>query len=55
MKFPFAAVELESEGSVHDLAQLAAARAVVDGADDVLVLVHGWNNDMPADSAFTNG
>ncbi len=48
MKFPFAAVELESDGSVHDPAQLDAARAVVDGADDVLVLVHGWNNDMPA-------
>ncbi len=48
MKFPFAAVELESDGSVHDPAQLEAARAVVDGADDVLVLVHGWNNDIPA-------
>ena len=30
MKFPFAAVELESDGSVHDPAQLEAARAVVD-------------------------
>ena len=48
MKFPFAAVELESNGSVHDLAQLEAARDVVEGADDVLVLVHGWNNDIPA-------
>ena len=48
MKFPFAAVELESDGSVHDPAQLEAARALVDGADDVLVLVHGWNNDIPA-------
>ena len=48
MKFPFAAVELDSGGSVHDPAQLDAARAVVDGVDDVLVLVHGWNNDMPA-------
>ena len=48
MKFPFAAVELESDGSVHDPAQLEAARAVVAGADDVLVLVHGWNNDIPA-------
>jgi pimeloyl-ACP methyl ester carboxylesterase len=48
MKFPFAAVEFESDGSVHDEAQVKAARDVVDGADDVLVLVHGWNNDMPA-------
>lgn len=48
MRFPFAAVEFESDGSVHDAAQIEAARTVVGGADDVLVLVHGWNNDMPA-------
>lgn len=48
MKFPFVAVEFESDGSVHDEAQVEAARTVAEGADDVLVLVHGWNNDMPA-------
>ncbi|HWM17657.1 MAG TPA: hypothetical protein VNP97_13840, partial [Microbacterium sp.] len=48
MRFPFAAVEFESDGSLHDAAQLEAARDVVEGADDVFVLVHGWNNDMPA-------
>ncbi len=48
MKFPFAAVEFDTSGSVHDLAQVEAAKEVVAEADDVLVLVHGWNNDMPA-------
>jgi hypothetical protein len=48
LKFPYAEVELESDGSVHDPNQVRAALSVVDKADDVLILVHGWNSDIPA-------
>jgi hypothetical protein len=48
MKFPYAEVELHADGSVVHPEQVQAAKAAVSGADDVLVLVHGWNNDMPA-------
>jgi hypothetical protein len=50
VRYPYAEVELETKGSVHDQAQCdRAINAVVSaGASDVLVPVHGWNNDMPA-------
>lgn len=50
MEYPYAEVEVRSDGSLHDPAQLAAAVAMVrdSGATDVLVMVHGWNNDMVA-------
>lgn len=50
MRLPYAEVELESTGRIHDPAQQAAAMDLVvsERATDVLVLVHGWNNDMSA-------
>lgn len=50
MSLPSTEVEFDTSGSLHDPAQLAAALALVDEhrATDVLVCVHGWNNDMPA-------
>jgi pimeloyl-ACP methyl ester carboxylesterase len=50
MQYPYAEVQLRADGSVHDPAQLAAAveTARAAGATDVVVLVHGWNNDMAA-------
>ena len=47
VKFPFAAVEFDTSGSVNDLAQVEAAKEVVSKLM-MLVLAHGWNNDMPA-------
>jgi predicted alpha/beta hydrolase family esterase len=46
VNLPYAAVELESDGSIHDLNQVEKARQVVATAHDVLVLVHGWNNGI---------
>jgi len=50
MKFPYAEVEFETSGAVHDQAQRDAAVATVRDSDatDVLLLSHGWNNDMNA-------
>jgi hypothetical protein len=48
MTFPYAEVELKADGSFAHESQLQEAKAAVAGADDVLVLSHGWNNDMPA-------
>jgi hypothetical protein len=50
MQFPYAEVEFTTGGSVHDPAQRQAAIDLVSapGVTDVLVLAHGWNNDMPA-------
>lgn len=50
MQFPYAEVEFTSTGAVADPTQLAAAVDMVasSGATDVLLLSHGWNNDMPA-------
>ncbi|MFY1672762.1 hypothetical protein ACN27G_22825 [Plantactinospora sp. WMMB334] len=49
MQFPYAEVEIESTGAVHDESQRRAAVELVaaSGATDVLVLCHGWNNDIP--------
>src|SRR5690242_9321616 len=50
MQFPYAEVEFTTGGSVHDPAQRQSAVDLVGapGVTDVLVLAHGWNNDMPA-------
>lgn len=50
MRLPYAEVEFESTGRLHEPAQQQAALDLVrsERATDVLVLVHGWNNDMSA-------
>ncbi|WP_052665187.1 hypothetical protein [Nitriliruptor alkaliphilus] len=50
MQYPYAEVEFTSTGTLHDPAQQAAALDLVrsSGATDVLIVVHGWNNDMGA-------
>lgn len=54
MRYPYAEIEFEKDGSIHDLAQVRAAVDMVrdSGATDVLVLSHGWNNNMPAARAL---
>jgi thioesterase domain-containing protein len=39
-------VELTKDGSVHDPAQVTALLKGCGGASDLLVLCHGWNNDL---------
>lgn len=46
MPYPVVEVEFTSRGDLHDPAQQAAAVAAAREATDVLLLVHGWNNDM---------
>lgn len=50
MQYPYAEVQMRSDGTVNDPAELSAAIQTVKaaGATDVLVMVHGWNNDMQA-------
>lgn len=50
MKFPYAEVEFETSGAIHTQDQRDAALAAVRAADatDVLLLSHGWNNDLNA-------
>ncbi len=50
MKLPYAAVEFTKDGHVADPSQVTAALAMLDRvqATDVLVLAHGWNNDIGA-------
>src|SRR5262245_41675900 len=50
MRFPYAEVEFTTTGAPFDLARRDAAVATVTHADatDVLLLAHGWNNDMAA-------
>lgn len=50
MQFPYAEIEFEKSGRLHDPGQRDAALDLVRSSDatDVLVLVHGWNNDMVA-------
>lgn len=50
MEYPYAEVQMNSDGTVSDPAELAAAIQTVKaaGATDVLLMVHGWNNDMEA-------
>jgi hypothetical protein len=44
--FPYADVEFKTDGSVVDTEKRKAALALPDDATDVLVISHGWNNDM---------
>jgi hypothetical protein len=46
--FPFFPVEFDKEGHMHDAAQLAALEAYLaqGGTTDLVVISHGWNNDM---------
>ena len=50
MKLPYAAVEFTKDGHVADPSQVTEALAMLDRvrATDVLVLAHGWNNDIGA-------
>jgi hypothetical protein len=45
---PYAEVEFTKEGSVFDAAEVAALSAMIRDASvtDLLVISHGWNNDM---------
>ncbi|MEO3748673.1 hypothetical protein [Plantactinospora sp. B5E13] len=49
MRFPYVEVEMESTGTIHDDGQRRAALelAARPGTTDLLVLCHGWNNDIP--------
>ena len=49
MRLPYAAVEFTTNGEAADDQQVAAAVAMVRDkqATDVLLLAHGWNNDIP--------
>ena len=46
--FPFFPVEFDKQGKIFDPAQPAAldAHLAADGATDLIVFSHGWNNDM---------
>ncbi|GIH24995.1 hypothetical protein Aph01nite_33050 [Acrocarpospora phusangensis] len=50
MRFPYAKVQFRSGGEPHDPAERQRAIDLVraPGVTDVLVLSHGWNNDMAA-------
>ena len=46
---PYAEVQFTKEGRVNDPAEPAALLSLLatTGVTDLLVLAHGWNNDMP--------
>lgn len=46
--FPYFEVEFNKEGEVHDPAQVKAVKAALKPGEptDLLVISHGWNNDM---------
>lgn len=50
MELPYAAIEFTTAGTPLDQAQVRAALDMLDReqATDVLILSHGWNNDMAA-------
>jgi len=50
MRFPYVEVEFETTGVIHDPGQAARVVDLVRsaGATDVLLLAHGWNNDITA-------
>ena len=50
MKYPYAEVQMRTDGTVNDPQELAKAVDMVktSGATDVVLLTHGWNNDMGA-------
>jgi hypothetical protein len=50
MKYPYAEVQMRTDGTVNDPKELAKAVDLIksSGATDVVLLTHGWNNDMGA-------
>jgi hypothetical protein len=50
MQYPYAEIEFTSRGALHAVAQQDAALEQLrrEGPSDVLLLVHGWNNDIVA-------
>jgi len=45
--FPYAEMQFNKEGDIHDQAEVNALSDLLDqGVTDLLVLSHGWNNDM---------
>lgn len=44
--FPYAEVQFGTDGQVLDSAERKAAVEMAEGLTDVLVISHGWNNDM---------
>ncbi|GAA0984972.1 hypothetical protein GCM10009555_059650 [Acrocarpospora macrocephala] len=54
MRFPYAKVQFRSTGEPHDPAERQRALDLVraPGVTDILVLSHGWNNDMAAAEAL---
>lgn len=50
MKLPYARVNLTKEGKIADPRQVAEALAMIEReqATDVVVISHGWNNDLAA-------
>jgi pimeloyl-ACP methyl ester carboxylesterase len=48
MRLPYTAVEFTKDGNPADPAQIDAAVAMIGTGTDVLVLSHGWNNDIRA-------
>jgi hypothetical protein len=45
--FPYFEVQFTKQGIVHEEAEVNALIDNVGGATDLVVLAHGWNNDMP--------
>ena len=50
MQFPYAEIQMQKDGSIHSQSDVDTAITTIkaSNATDVLVLVHGWNNDIPA-------
>ncbi|MFI7542858.1 alpha/beta fold hydrolase [Actinoplanes sp. NPDC049599] len=46
MKLPYTAVEFTRTGEQADRSQVAAALAMIGTGTDVLLISHGWNNDI---------
>lgn len=57
MAFPYTEIEFQKDGSVHDHDQVQAALDLIrtSGATDVLVVSHGWNNNIPAARRLYSG
>jgi pimeloyl-ACP methyl ester carboxylesterase len=54
MRLPYTAVEFTKNGDQADRSQVAAALAMIGTGTDVLLISHGWNNDIPgAERMFT--
>lgn len=46
VNYPYAEVEFAKDGSAVDLTQTQAVRHLAEKVSDVVVISHGWNNDM---------